>query len=517
MQEWSQGYFSEIEYTYGYYRQLAPSTIVMSALLAGAELDLDRFAKPRYLELGFGQGLSLAIHAASQPGEYWGTDFNSAQANHCSNLMRSAGVSANVFDDGFAQLAQRKDLPQFDIIGLHGIWSWVNAENRKPVLDIISKHLAPGGLLYLSYNCSPGWAPAKPLRDLMYLHHQKQVDKNQPPAKQVDQTLAFVSRAVASKMGYFAAQPSLEGRVEGMLKHSRNYLLHEYFNEEWAMMGVQDVHAEMASIKMDYLCQSSPIEDDDALQLRGGDALKLVSECAQPLMKEMLRDMFTNRQFRQDIFVRGKHLVSQAQVLDQILDARLMLTSTPEAVPMKLRANGAEVALREDIYKPVLQAMAARDYVPMRASQLLAMPEISAVGPQGFLQVLRVLSGTGHLSLVLPKDAEADAHCAKLNVALGRAVRYNDQIGTLASPTLGKGVSMGAVEILLIQAYNEGKTTPEAAAESVLQVHEMIGRRVVREGKPIEDRAEHLAYLTNVAKVLLVDRLALNKRLGLLQ
>jgi hypothetical protein len=30
----------------------------------------------RYPELGFGQGLSLLIHAAATRGEYWGTDFN---------------------------------------------------------------------------------------------------------------------------------------------------------------------------------------------------------------------------------------------------------------------------------------------------------------------------------------------------------------------------------------------------------------------------------------------------------
>jgi SAM-dependent methyltransferase len=489
--------------------------MVLGALLAGAELDLERFSKPRYLELGFGQGLSLAIHAASQPGEYWGTDFNAAQANHCNKLMRLAGVNAHVFDHGFAEFASREALPQFDIIALHGIWSWITVDNRRAVLDLISRYLAPGGLLYLSYNCSPGWAPAKPLRDLMYLHHGKQVDKNLPVGKQVDQTLDFVSRAAATKVGYFAAQPGLEQRIEGMKKHNRNYLAHEYFNEEWALMGVQDVHSELSGIKLDYLCQSSSIDDDDALQMRG-DALKLMSECQQPLMREVLRDFFCNRQFRQDVFVRGKHLVSPAQLMDQLLDARLMLSSPIEAVPMKLRTSVGEVSLKEEIYKPVLQAMASKDFEPKRVSELLAMKEIQAVGVQGLLQVIRVLSGTGHVHLVLSKSEQASAQSKCLNDALARSVRYNDQISTVASPTLGKGVGMSSVDILLMQAYNDGMKTPEAAAKAVLAAHDAVGRRLVKDGKPIEDRTEHLQALTAMAQATLGDRLTINQRLGLL-
>jgi hypothetical protein len=37
---------------------------------------------PRYLELGFGQGLTLNIHAAACPGEFWATDFNPVHASN---------------------------------------------------------------------------------------------------------------------------------------------------------------------------------------------------------------------------------------------------------------------------------------------------------------------------------------------------------------------------------------------------------------------------------------------------
>src|SRR5262245_54542323 len=70
------GYITEIGYPHDYQQELAPALLSLAALNGGT---LTHTAKPlRYLELGFGQGLSLAIHAAACPGEYWGTDINAA-------------------------------------------------------------------------------------------------------------------------------------------------------------------------------------------------------------------------------------------------------------------------------------------------------------------------------------------------------------------------------------------------------------------------------------------------------
>jgi len=43
-------------------------------------------------------------------------------------------------------------LPDFDYIGLHGIWSWISDENRQVIVDFIRKKLKVGGVLYISYN-----------------------------------------------------------------------------------------------------------------------------------------------------------------------------------------------------------------------------------------------------------------------------------------------------------------------------------------------------------------------------
>ena len=93
MSEWAEGYITEIGYTHGYYRELSP-VFQRFALLVGG------FAPPPAdgpaLELGYGQGLSLAIHAAATPNQIWGTDFNPSHAAHAGALLRAAGVEARL-------------------------------------------------------------------------------------------------------------------------------------------------------------------------------------------------------------------------------------------------------------------------------------------------------------------------------------------------------------------------------------------------------------------------------------
>src|SRR5262245_52414674 len=68
------GYITEIGYTHSYTPDLAPGQLGFALLNGGV---VTHAARPlRYLELGFGQGLSLAIHAAASPGDFWGVDIN---------------------------------------------------------------------------------------------------------------------------------------------------------------------------------------------------------------------------------------------------------------------------------------------------------------------------------------------------------------------------------------------------------------------------------------------------------
>jgi len=102
---WTAGYPTEIEYTYGYYRELCPTFLRLACLSAG--IATAKTEPLRYLELGFGQGVSINIHAAANDGDFWGTDFNPSQAAHARELAEASGSSATLLDASFAELAAR--------------------------------------------------------------------------------------------------------------------------------------------------------------------------------------------------------------------------------------------------------------------------------------------------------------------------------------------------------------------------------------------------------------------------
>ena len=112
MANWSEGYISDIDYTYGYYSELNPHNVKIPFLTAG--LEAPTFATA--CELGFGQGVSINAHSAASNVTWYGTDFNPSQASFAQELADISGSSAHIYDQSFAEFCHRDDLPDFDFI-----------------------------------------------------------------------------------------------------------------------------------------------------------------------------------------------------------------------------------------------------------------------------------------------------------------------------------------------------------------------------------------------------------------
>jgi SAM-dependent methyltransferase len=191
-------------------------------------------------ELGFGQGLSL--HAAAQPGmQYWGTDFNPDQAAFAQSLAHASGSGTRLFDQSFGEFCTRADLPDFDYIGLHGVWSWVSNENRAIIVDFIRRKLKVGGVLFISYNTLPGWAARIPMRHLFAQHAQMMSAPGQGSMSRIDGAIAFAEKLLATGPDYAAANPQVGDYLSQVKQQDRRYLAHEYFSRDWLPMHFADM------------------------------------------------------------------------------------------------------------------------------------------------------------------------------------------------------------------------------------------------------------------------------------
>ncbi|WPL15011.1 class I SAM-dependent methyltransferase [Thiorhodovibrio litoralis] len=248
MTDWTAGYVADIGYTHGYYPELNPARLALPLLNAG-------LAPPQIThacELGFGQGLSVNIHAAASGVHWTGTDFNPSQAAFAQSLATVAGSDAQLFDDSFAELAARDDLPDFDYIGVHGIWSWISDDNRRVIVDFIRRELSVGGVLYLSYNTLPGWAAFAPMRHLMTEHADALGAEGQGIVNRIDGALAFAEQLLATNPLYSRANPQISERLEKMKAHNRHYLAHEYFNRDWHPMHFATLADWLQDAKLTY-------------------------------------------------------------------------------------------------------------------------------------------------------------------------------------------------------------------------------------------------------------------------
>ena len=304
MTDWTSGYVADIGYTYGYYLELNPQRVKLAFLNAG--LVAPEFGNA--CELGFGQGLSANMHAAASVCSWHGTDFNPAQAGFAQELASASGANAHLFDEAFAEFAQR-DMPEFDYIGLHGIWSWISDENRSVIVDFIRRKLKVGGALYISYNTQPGWAAFAPMRHLMTEHASVMGSTGKGVVSKIDGALEFAQKLLDTNPMFARANPSVIDRLKKVASQDRHYLAHEYFNKDWHPMHFATMSQWLSPAKIDFACPAHYLDNIDAVNL-SAQQQALLKEIPDATFKESVRDFIVNQQFRRDYWIKGARKLS---------------------------------------------------------------------------------------------------------------------------------------------------------------------------------------------------------------
>lgn len=512
MTSWTGGYVAEIDYTHGYYRELSPVLLQMAMLSKQQD---HRARRPfRYLELGFGQGLSLNIHAAACEGEFWGTDFNPSQAGNARDLAAASGANIRILDDSFAELAARADLPEFDIIALHGIWSWVSDDTRRTIVDIARRKLAVGGLFYVSYNCTPGWSAAMPLRHLMNLHLEKASGEAMGMAPRMDAALNFAQQVIDANAAYFRANPLVVERLKGLKAHNKNYLAHEFFNADWHPMPFSQVAEMLDAAKLSFAAPSNLLAHIDLLNLSQAQQ-QLLSSISSTVLRETVRDYCENQQFRRDIFVKGPRPLPEPRQSAMFRALRFTLLTHPDDVVLKVTGNAGEAQLQAEVYRPILAALAARDFAPKTLEELSADPQLKGLNATQISQALVVLTGLSHAH---PAQDDGLIALAKrrtdlLNTHILDKAPYSVDINFLASPVIGGGVAVNRLNQLFLRSLAGGAATPKQLADEAWPILQRQGQRLIRDGKPLENPADNVEELLRVASEFVIKRLPVLKSL----
>jgi SAM-dependent methyltransferase len=504
----------DVGYTFGYYRELSPGLIDFALVLAGIEPPAGG-PGATYLELGFGQGLSANIHAAASAGTFWGEDFNATHAANAAEWATASGAKATFTGESFAELGAREDLPDFDYIVLHGIWSWVPAEARGVILDIARRKLKPGGVVYVSYNAQPGWTEILPLRQLMALAADTDEATGDEAAEAIDRAFTFAEALSDVGAAYFTANPGAKQRLNAIARLSRSHLAHDHFNPTWAPQYFAEVEAAWGLTGLSYAASASILDQLDDLNLTP-EQIRLLAEMPGVTQRESVRDFLVYQSFRRDLFMREPEFLSAQDRGDRLARQRIALTVDPAAVVYDAPGGGDEVALTEDLYAPIIAALAAGDGEPRTIAELFSDTVVARLPPPLVLDAITVLIGSGRAHPAQSPVAVEAARptCRRLNAHLCRRARTSGEVRHLASPVIGAGVRAPRLDQLFLAARAELGGGPAAWAAQVDAVFAEQGLSVTRDGRTLEDAAETLAELERLAGEFEARRLPLLIRLG---
>jgi SAM-dependent methyltransferase len=506
--DWAQGYVTDIGYTHGYYSELNPQRLQLAFLNQGLAFPEIRTA----CELGFGQGMSVNIHAAASAVQWYGTDFNPSQSAFAQGLAAASGANVKLYDDAFAEFASRPDLPDFDFIALHGIWSWISDTNRLVLCDFIRRKLKAGGVLYLSYNTLPGWSAFAPMRHLMWEHAQRMGIPGSGIVNRIDGAIGFTEKLLSTDPAFSRANTQVAQWLSNVKDHKRQYLAHEYFNRDWRPMFFAEVAETLASAKMQFACSAHYLDHIDPMNLSFVQQAFL-NDLPDADLRQTARDYLVNQQFRKDYWVKGPRKLHPFDRAEQLRQQKVVLISNRGDVPLTAAGTLGECRLQENIYRPLLDTLA--HHQSMTLGQLEQTLKPAGVQFAQLVEATLVLAGANHLAPVQADQviSMAHKHTSRFNAHLCHQARSSTDMTHLASPVIGGGFAASRFEQLFLASVAQGKTQPPDWARYVMNILDAQGQAMLKDGKTLMLGDEVLAELTAQASTFQDRKLPLLKAL----
>ena len=430
------GYPLDHAYTNNAAEEMAPAHLrALTILRERMPAPLDR--PFRYLDLGCGTGFGTVLLAAANPaGTFVGIDAAPEHVLSARALAEEAEIPNVAFREAsFADLLAEPDgLGSFDVIALHGVYTWVSPENRARIVEILRRHLATGGLAYLAYNAMPGGGMIAALRRM--IHRRVEGDRAADPAGAVEDTIALF-RELADEdppRGLFAAVPALGNWIERFGRGSARYRHHEFLPEHADAIWHDDLARDLAAARLSYLGSARLLENFDALCLPERHVARL-AEADLAGHGEMLRDVLANRMFRGDVFARGAPRAPRGMLEPAYASLAIGLVAPP-ADPPAISTPAGSRRLNEAHVRPLLDRLRDGPATLAALEETAASAGIARKPARQAINALVIGNVARPAASVAPCEA-ALAACERFNRLVLARIDDGVPMPSLASPHLG--------------------------------------------------------------------------------
>lgn len=482
----AEGYVVDVPYVGGFYRQLAP-TILGGVAVCNGFVPTPCVEPFSYLELGCGLGDTLLTLAAANPhGRFTGVDINAVHTQAMHQRVERVGLeNVRVHESGFGGLPQ--DLPPQQFIALHGVFSWVADHVREQILEIARTLLAPGGLLLVSYNALPGWAPLLPMRQLIRELAEGAAGDS---CQRVQAAMGLAREMRAAGAPFIAHNPQAETMLDDFGSQDPAYLAHEFLNENWTALHFADVAKRFASVGLDYV-GALPLVNNLPLFWPGGNLLRFLPR-GDRVAVETRCDTLMNQSFRWDIYARNprrfesteERLAATGGLGVRLADPALTLPWPATVAGREIKVDGPPhdriVALLRERPRSLAELVAESGHAASPAAVAAFLAEIDLAVAIGMLQSdprpLPPITSAGPGPWTMP-----DAFNRDVLSSLHAGVKWV----TLASRRTGTGHGMRVLAALVLSCLVEDPSADMASDAFVAAVDDRVARR----GPPLAVRS----------------------------
>jgi len=496
MADWGSGYVTDTAYVNDFCRVQTPAILSLAALAKGVAVPGGRGEAIAYCDLGCGQGFTANLVAAANPhAEVFAADFNPTHIAGARALAGAAGLKNIEFREaGFDELLDDASVPDFDIMCLHGVYSWISPANRQAVVALVRRRLKSGGLFYISYDAMPGWAGLAPLRRLLVQQYAS--SRHTSSETGLARALAFADQLKEVGTQFHRVYPHVSAQLDRLRRLPASYLAHELLTRDWQAYSFADVAIELAEAKLTYVGSAHLTDHVDRVNFTE-EQQRFLGEIADPLLGETTRDMIINRQFRRDIFVKGGRALNASAARERWLDTRFALSGLAADIDMTFETALGKLQVRPDMYKPVIEIL---DSGPLSLRELIARPAAAKLEWGGLLDAIKVLVGHGELQPALPADSDAAraASARGFNAAVTARAQESAELGYFASPVTGGGVRVDRFTHLYLGVKQDGTGDPVAALAALA---EQRGGIVGKDDKKLGPEEARAALAVRAAQI----------------
>lgn len=495
---WSKGYYTDSGYTYGFYHQLTPLSIYWAALIKGHILPIDKF---RYVDLGCGQGYNLIINAINHPdAEFVGLDLMPEHIQHATllanklNLKNIKFYEFDFLETDYDQLS----IGKFNYVVAHGITTWVNEKVRNGLSKVVDNALDIGGVFYNSYNTPYYWQQLMSFQHLTrslsrYNNGQAAIDK-------AVETYNYINTLVPD---FLDSNPHLREKFKTFSTASKEYLIHEFCNQNWRLVFFDEEYELNTKIKLNYLGSMNLIEEYDEYYPQAFIE-KISTE--NWMTKKILKDTFLSKSFKQDLWIKGRPQDTFDSILTEISKLKIYPNfESPDYEPnepIKIVSGPIEIKTTNPM---------AHEIVSKSRAQAIKISSLSGANKQRQNELTRLISiliDSKYISLGKDHSNERDSnYLVDILKEVMKGKPYNFiPVGSIAS-----AVALDTMGLIMLFASIE-QNNREKVIDVALRTLEHRGNKVYSAGVEISN-TQLRKYLSEFYDNKFI---AIKKKLGIL-